>query len=162
MSTGLPLSQRERQVVEDLGLLVESNGLPRILGRTVALLLLAPRPLALEEVAATLKVSRASVSVNTRLAIVAGLVEPWAEPGDRRRFYRLSPQAFVNRARVVERNLTRLEEIAGRGLEAVDPSNAAAIDRLRQAHTFAGRMVGAIRGLEHELQGSVDDPRESA
>jgi hypothetical protein len=81
------LSAEEERFIESMGLFFERQGVPRIGGRILGLLLVAEKPLALGEVASLLRVSPASVSTNVRQLQASGLVDPASIPGDRRHYY---------------------------------------------------------------------------
>ncbi len=130
MHDRLVLSEGERKFVEAVGQHVEIFGLPRIAGRTFALMLVAPRPLALEEIAALLKVSRASVSINTRIGIAVGVIELHSEPGDRRKYYVFSEQAFENRLNLLNRYITGIRRILTDAVAGLSPTNRAGRQRL--------------------------------
>lgn len=53
--------------VESMGLTLESDGLPRIAGRIFGWLLVSEEAQSLDDLAAELRVSKGSVSTNTRL-----------------------------------------------------------------------------------------------
>ena len=90
--------------VEQMGLVAETDGLPRIAGRVFGHLLLAERPCSLDELAAALGVSKASVSTDARLLSERRLVERVGQPGDRRDYYQLAPDFF---RRLVEYRIAR-------------------------------------------------------
>lgn len=75
--------------IEQMGLTAERNGMPRIAGRLIGLLLVEDEARSLDELAERLQVSKASISTNARLLERAGIVERIAHPGDRRDFYRI-------------------------------------------------------------------------
>jgi DNA-binding transcriptional regulator GbsR (MarR family) len=85
---------RKEQFVERMGLASEADGLPRIAGRIFGFLLLTPGECSLDEIAAELGVSRASVSNDARRLSQIGLIERRSRPGDRRDYYRSAPDAF--------------------------------------------------------------------
>jgi DNA-binding transcriptional regulator GbsR (MarR family) len=85
---------RKQQFVERMGLMTEADGLPRIAGRIFGYLLLTPGECSLDELAAALGVSRASVSNDARRLAQMGLIERRSRPGDRRDYYRSAPEAF--------------------------------------------------------------------
>src|SRR5512138_2482526 len=64
-----------RRFIEGMGIYFENEGVPRIGGRILGLLLATPGPLSAEELAIRLKVSRASISTNIRMLTASGLVE---------------------------------------------------------------------------------------
>ena len=76
-----------RKFVEAGGHTTQSFGLGRMLGQMYALLYLSPRPLCLDEVAAELGISKASVSTTIRqLERWTAVKRVWVK-GDRRDFY---------------------------------------------------------------------------
>ncbi|MCK5448733.1 MAG: MarR family transcriptional regulator, partial [Gemmatimonadetes bacterium] len=62
-----------RQFIERMGLAVERMGLTRTFGRLFGLLMVADRPLSLDEIVERLDVSKASVSTNARACEELGL-----------------------------------------------------------------------------------------
>jgi DNA-binding transcriptional regulator GbsR (MarR family) len=80
--------------VERMGLALESDGLPRIAGRIFGLLLVSEHAHSLDELAAELRVSKASVSTNARLLEQRGVLERISRPADRRDYYRVPPDLF--------------------------------------------------------------------
>ena len=101
------MDARKEQFVERMGLVSEADGLPRIAGRIFGYLLLTPGECSLDELAAELKVSRASVSNDARRLAQMGLIERHSRPGDRRDYYRSAPGAF---RRSIERRIERLRQ----------------------------------------------------
>lgn len=87
----------ELEFAESVGLRFDALGLPRIGGRIFGLLVVSPRPLSLDEIASVLNISRASVSINTRLFIANGSMEIRAVPGDRRQYYAMRKDVFFTR-----------------------------------------------------------------
>ena len=97
---------------------------------------MAERPLTLDEMAAMLLVSRASISTNARMSVAVGMVEHVSLPGDRRDYYAFGPRAWEHRLQVGIPTLQALRRIAEQGLAAVGPENALARERLREAIDF--------------------------
>src|SRR5258707_3209499 len=89
------LSPALQEFVESMGVYFERFALPRIGGRILGLLLIADRPLSLDDMASTLRVSRASISTNMRLLTASSLAEQVSFPGDRRDYYRFGPETSV-------------------------------------------------------------------
>ncbi len=82
-----PWTEERRRFIEAGGNTTHAFGLGRMIGRLYALLYLTPAPLALEDIAAQLAVSKASASVVVRqLAELRAVRQVWV-PGDRRDFY---------------------------------------------------------------------------
>jgi DNA-binding transcriptional regulator GbsR (MarR family) len=74
-------------MLEGLGRLSEYFGFNKIMGQLYGALLLSPQPMPLDDLAVTLKKSKANVSTNLRTLEHMGVVrEAWVR-GDRRKFY---------------------------------------------------------------------------
>lgn len=84
------LEPHDSSLAEHLGRIAAGEGLPRIGGRMVGLLMTARVPLSIDELARQLEVSRASISTNGKLLESLALVERVARPGDRRDYLRVS------------------------------------------------------------------------
>lgn len=98
----------DRWFVERMGLAAEADGLPRIAGRLFGLLLVSEEPRSLDDLAAALGVSKASVSTDARRLLERGVVERVAKPGDRRDYYQLAPDFF---ARVIRHRVSRWADL---------------------------------------------------
>jgi len=82
--------------VGEMGLTFEADGFTRIGGRLFGHLLLAERPLSLDDIAAALKVSKASVSTDARRLLDKGVVIRSSHPGDRRDYWQIAPDFFAS------------------------------------------------------------------
>ena len=76
-------------LVERFGLRFEADGLPRIAGRMLGLLMVSAEPRSVDELAEQLQASRTSANTNARLLERMGAVERASKPGDRRDYYRV-------------------------------------------------------------------------
>ena len=83
--------------IEAMGMYFEDQGIPRIGGRMLGLLMIAHWPLTAQDIAAILGISRGSVSTNFRLLLTSGLAEKAAMPGDRTTYYVFSDAAMEHR-----------------------------------------------------------------
>ena len=84
---------RER-FIEQMGIIAQGDGLPRIAGRMMGLMIFDGRPYAFGELAETLQVSRGSVSTNARILEQTGIIERTAVPGDRQGYFQLTERPF--------------------------------------------------------------------
>ncbi len=133
---GGAISPEMRQFIESVGQYFERYALPRLGGRILGLLLVAPRELSLDDIANTLQVSRASVSTNIRLILVIGLGELVTRPGDRRDYYRFSPHAWEQGLEADIEGTVALRRLAERGLVAAQQSESAAHQHLAELVEF--------------------------
>jgi DNA-binding transcriptional regulator GbsR (MarR family) len=83
----------QQRFIERLGNHFEEQGLPRIGGRLLAALMLAPEPASLDDLAEALQVSKGSMSSNARMLERSGILERVKLPRDRRDYYRIAEDA---------------------------------------------------------------------
>jgi DNA-binding transcriptional regulator GbsR (MarR family) len=120
-----------KDFVERFAVAKEGDGLPRIAGRIFGLLLTGERDLSLDEIAKELGASKGSASVNTRLLEQSGFIERVSKPGDRRDYYRISPDLFERTMGERLARWHRLHDVVLYGLTASDLSPAVR-NRLRE------------------------------
>jgi DNA-binding transcriptional regulator GbsR (MarR family) len=85
------------QNIENYGQYFENFKFPRTFGRIYGLLLITDQPyLGLDQIAAQLGVSKASISTVIRQLVGFMMVEKVTIPGNRRDYYRVSPKAAMN------------------------------------------------------------------
>ncbi len=153
MKKAMPLEAREW--IEQLSILLERDGLPRMAGRIFGWLLLCDPPeQSMEELAAAVQGSKASMSTMTRLLVNAALVEKVRLPGARRDAFRIRPgqwrQLWRSRMQLVD-EATRL---TGRGLALLEgrpPWVRARLEDLYYQYKFIGeRLPGLLEQLDRE------------
>lgn len=145
------LSEAAVQYVEQMGLLWEAEGLPRIAGRMLGFLALQPEPVSLEDITTVLDVSKASVSNDARRLERMGLVERASKPGDRRDYYAIAPDMPV---RVVAQKLADLERLQSAIAAARDlPGTPVAVrERLANFGEFQRRINATLHDLLSALR----------
>jgi DNA-binding transcriptional regulator GbsR (MarR family) len=120
-----------RDFIERIGLLAEAEGLPRIAGRILALLLLEEEPSSLDEVVEKLQVSKGSVSTNVRLLERFGIIERVSIPGDRRDYYQIGEDPWERMYVVARERQRRVLVAMEEGAQLLPPTRAAGRRRLR-------------------------------
>ncbi len=135
-AAGLSLDAAKERFIEGMGLALEEDRLPRIAGRLVGLLILSPQPLRFDRLAERLRVSRGSISTNTRLLENMGVIERVTRPGDRRDYFQINEQPGLLQ-RVADRFRDR-QAMAEEMKQALLPSGA-------DGSVVAGRLDGFIR-----------------
>ncbi len=126
---------RVRQFTEEFGLMGERSGMPRMVARLLGWLLICDPPSqSSAEIASALGVSRASVSIATRLLEAGGLIRRKAMPGSRSYRFEIVPSAFMDLP-AAER-FREWREIAERGLDLLDNPEGERGARLRAARDF--------------------------
>ncbi len=132
----MQLTHEERDFVEQMGLIWERLGGTRTSGRLHGLLMIADKPLSLNDIAGLLQVSKASISTNARICEQLGLAQRVSVPGDRRDYYEASPGSFERAIAVQLRIAQELIRLARQGLTAIGECNSAARARLTEMQDF--------------------------
>lgn len=141
------LTPEQLNFIEDMGVYYDHYGLPRLVGRLLGLLMLAERPLTLDDMAQALQVSRASVSTNIRIALLNEYAVRVGIAGDRRDFYRFSGDVWERRTMVIEIGAKATRAFAERGLAALDPEDTVARARLEEMLDYCEFMIVEGRGM---------------
>lgn len=135
--------------IEQIAVLLEADGLPRVAGRLFGLLLVSPEARSLDELAEQLDVSKASISVNARLLEERGVVEREGRHGDRRDYYRIADDILE---RTLEQRIARWrrfhETIAGACVSCGQRDQVVS-DRLADmAQAYAHMLSATSRALD--------------
>ncbi len=129
-----PRHLEEEHFIEDMGLLFEQGGHPRMAGRILGCLLIADPPHASPaELAEMLQASKGSLSTMTRLLLQMGLIERVAVPGERRDYFRLKPGAWTQLVRQEVYEFSALRQITERGLDLLRDQDSDIKQRLEDA-----------------------------
>jgi len=141
------LREEVSQFVEQVGAFFEGQGLSRTAGRLLALLLVRPNALSLDEMADLVQMSKGSISLNIRMLEGSGLAERVRVAGDRRDYYRVAPDAWTRVIALSIEQAKAMLQLARRGLSALEKDNAEARQRLLELEEFYLFMVGEITGV---------------
>ena len=143
----------EERFIEAMGLAHEEDRLPRIAGRLVGLLILSPDPVRFDRLAERLRVSRASISTNTRLLENMGVIQRVTRPGDRRDYFQINEEPGLL-LRIADRYRTRqanAEEMKQALLP--DAGGEVVFERLERLIRFYGILADS---LQYVLAAVVD------
>jgi len=122
---------------EDMGVVMEHAGIPRMAGKIYALLLISHEPhLSADQIADTLKASRASVSTMSRLLIQSGLIDKVGVTGERKTYYRAKPGATADLLRGTLSQVTIFRRSIEDGLALVKDRSSQAGQRLQELLEF--------------------------
>jgi DNA-binding MarR family transcriptional regulator len=155
------LTPIESEFVERMGLLWENEGLPRIAGRIFGFLTVQDNPCSLDDLAAALDVSKASVSTDARRLEGLGLLQRVSLPADRRDYYSVATDAP---ARVLTIKIQQLERFAA-ALELLGGRTEltpVVSERIRQFGQIHQRFVSTLRGLLAEVSDAALSPSPAA
>ncbi len=150
-----PGSGETRRVVEDVAILFESQGMPRMAGRIFGWLLVSDEPCqTLGELGAAVGGSKASMSTMTRLLVRVKILARARRPGARSDCYFIRPDAWSAMFEEQLRFATAGRELADRGLSLL--AGRPAEQRLR----LAGFREGCA-WLEREMPGFLEGWRRA-
>ncbi|OAN79506.1 hypothetical protein A8B78_12315 [Jannaschia sp. EhC01] len=110
--------------IEKIGVIAQTEGLPRIAGRVLAMLLYDGERVSFGQLADALQVSRGSVSSSVRMLESQQLIKRVAKPGDRQDYFQMVDNAFANMVEASVARARRAAEDIEESLQAIPASEA--------------------------------------
>jgi len=140
------LQTEEKQFAEEVGIVFEQTGMPRMAGRILGWLLISDPPhQSTENLTKALMASKGSISTMTRLLIQLGLIERLSLPGVRRDYFRLRSDTWQH---MIGRGLTgeirMVRQLAEHGLELLS-------DKTPEIRKWLKEMLDVYTFLEQEF-----------
>lgn len=133
-------SFEEQHFVEEVGLLFELMGLPRMAGRIFGWLLVSePSHQSTGELVEVLQASKGSISTMTRLLMQVGLIEKISLPGERRDYFCIKPGAWSQMSQSHQARITAFRQLADKGLDILKncpPERRLRLEEMRDIHAF--------------------------
>ncbi len=138
------LGEKEGRFLEEVGLVFEKTGLPRMAGRLFGWLLISDPPYqSPSELAEVLKASKGSVSTNVRLLMQIGLIDRFVIPGERHDHYRLREDALRRTIQHgLEDEINMFLALAEQGLELIQSKTSVRrewLEKMRDKYSFLAR-----------------------
>ncbi|MFC2066031.1 GbsR/MarR family transcriptional regulator [Chloroflexota bacterium] len=134
---------KEKQFVEEVGLLFEQTGMPRMAGRIVGWLLISDSPhQTTGDLVEALMASKGSISTMTRLLIRIGLIERLSLPGIRYDYFHIKPGASHQLLKDSLDQTTAFRQLMERGLELTEGkahANRQWLEEMRNMYLFFER-----------------------
>lgn len=139
----------EKRFVEEVGIVFEQTGLPRMAGRILGWLIISDPPhQSTDQLTQALMASRGSISTMTRLLIQIGLIERLSLPGVRHDYFRLrSDASHCMIRRGLEDEIKMVRQLAERGLELLadkTPVTRKWLEEMRDVYAFLEREFPAL------------------
>ncbi len=143
------LQDEEKNFVEEVGIVFEKTGLPRMAGRVFGWLLISDPPYqSPAELAEALMASKGSISTTARLLIQIGLIERFVIPGVRHDHFRLRTDALKHTMRRgLEDEIKMFRQLAERGLELVGRKASLSrqwLEEMRDSYAFLEQEFPAL------------------
>jgi hypothetical protein len=138
----------QQHFTEDVGVLFEQSGLPRMSGRILGWLLICDPPYQTsDQLAEGLQASKGSISTMTRLLMQIGLIEKIGLPGQRRDYFRIKPDAWSRLTKQRLGQLAVFRQLAERGLvvmEGQPPALRRRLQEMRDLYAFFEQELPAV------------------
>lgn len=131
------------QFVDQIALLLEADGMPRVAAHMFGLLLVSPDARSLDEIAEQLHVSKPSISVNARLLEEKGVVERVSRQGDRRDYYRIADDILERSMEQRINRWRRFHDAIAKGCDSCGHIDAVVRKRLEKMADAYGHMLDA-------------------
>ena len=138
--------------IENMGLSLEAEGLPRIAGRMWGFFIICGGPCSFAELAQRLQVSRGSVSTNARLLRTLGILQRVARPGDRQDYYQLSDSPYVSLLNGYIERMKGTCITAETALQQLPAGHDAAKQRLHEMQDFYSTATQHTQELVDKLE----------
>jgi len=139
----------EKHFAEEVGIVFEQTGLPRMAGRIIGWLLISDPPhQATSQLTEALTASKGSISTMTRLLIQIGLVERLGLPAIRHDYFRIRPDAPQNMIRRgLEDEIKMIRQITEHGLELLENKSLLTrqwLEEMRNVYAFLEQEFPAL------------------
>lgn len=138
--------------VERFALLMEEEGFPRIAGRIVGLLIVRGEPMSFDELAATLQISRGSVSTNTRLLEERGIIRRVSRLGERKDLFEIGRDAHMRTLETMLRRQQRMRDLAAESRREMPASESRARTSLKEMEEFFSVIAGTTEKVLEKLR----------
>lgn len=138
------LQNEEKKFIEEVGIVFEQTGLPRMAGRIFGWLLISDPPYqSPAELAEVLMASKGSISTITRFLLQLGLIERFIIPGERHDHFRLRQDGLKRTMRRgLEDEIKMFRQLAEHGLELIGSKASLSrqwLEEMRDSYTFLER-----------------------
>lgn len=118
-------NSRIQLLVEEIAVLFEAEGLPRMTGRVIGYMMVCePAHQSSSDLAEGLNASRGAISTATRSLVAAGFIQRRKVPGERSLYFELLPETVDRLLHSAVARLRVSRELMARGLELLDKGGA--------------------------------------
>lgn len=131
--------------IEKIGVIAQTEGLPRIAGRILAMLLYDGERVSFRQLADALQVSRGSISSSVRILESQQLIKRVAKPGDRQDYFQVVDNAFAN---MVEASASRARRAAADIEESLKVIPASEMGPRARVADYAAYYSAMAEGLD--------------
>ncbi len=122
--------------IEQMGLVAQADGLPRIAGRLMGLMVIEGGPFSFGQLSDRLQVSRGSISTNTRLLENLGVIERVAHAGERQDYFQLAPSPYAQLLKGVVQRMSKAHKLVTTTQKTLPKEMKSAKSRLEDLGEF--------------------------
>jgi DNA-binding transcriptional regulator GbsR (MarR family) len=140
------------EFIEKVGVIAQTEGLPRIAGRVLAMLLYDGERVSFGELAKALQVSRGSVSSSVRLLETQQLIKRVAKPGDRQDYFQIVDNAFANLVEAAVLRARRAAEDVEASVAEIPVSEAGPRQRVADYAAYYRAMAQGLSATAETLR----------
>jgi DNA-binding transcriptional regulator GbsR (MarR family) len=138
--------------IEKIGMIAQSEGLPRISGRVLAMLLYDGKRVSFGQLAKALQVSRGSISSSVRMLESQQLIKRVANAGDRQDYFQVVDNAFANMVKASAARARLAAADIEESLKNIPVSEAGPRERVASYAAFYRAMDGGLRTTAEALR----------
>lgn len=146
-----PIEETRVEFIEKIGLIAQADGLPRIAGRVLGLLVFDGAALAFGDIADELQVSRGSVSSATRILEERRLIRRTTRPGRRQDFFELADKPYVSMMEGVAARLSRAQGEIDATVAEIPDEAAGAKQRVADYARFYRSLTKAVSDVIDDI-----------
>lgn len=150
MSNDPAFSATRSDFIEKTGMISQAEGLPRIAGRVLGMLIFDGDMVSFGDLATRLRVSRASISTSIRILEERGLVKRMSKPGERQDFFQLAPNPYATMLQGVQKRTQATRDDIAQTIDSL-PADADAKGRLTAYAEFYASLDSAVEVALDEL-----------
>lgn len=151
-----PVAPEATRLMERLTAVFCQEGTPRGVAAVLSLLMATPGAWSIDELVEELKLSKASVSLNTRLLEQMGYIERVFVPGERKVHFRLAEEAAEHTLTRQITSMRTLADLLKEGARRLPPSQDEVRRRLTEFGDFYDFLVEHIPELVAHWKGERD------
>lgn len=138
------------QFIERMGMIAQADGLPRIAGRLMGLMVLEAGPFSFSELEQRLKVSRGSISTNTRLLENMGVIERLSKSGERQDYFQLVKAPYAQLLHGLAFRIGKAEKMVRETQATIVDEGASR--RLQELADFYQNLSGTYQALIERMK----------
>jgi DNA-binding transcriptional regulator GbsR (MarR family) len=156
----MALSDKQRELIEEIGIYHENNGFQPAVARVVGLLLVSDKPeLTFEEITETLNISKSATSNAINMLLSTGKIEYTTFSGDRKRYFRIKSSNWRDMFTRKMEDLSGLNSLLKRVLEVRKRENPAYDNNLKSFISFLDYLKQQLPLLIEQWENSTKEER---